>query len=125
MNLILRTLSITITSLFCTTSALSADWHLLERYEESSIYIDKDSIEPFKNSSVKLSYKLEKNDESGFMKGVTIMRCKNKTHTLQSLKFSKPSQNQSQTLHIEEDEQKTAPVAGFNLPLYEYVCKTK
>lgn len=125
MSLILKKISITIVLFVFTTSAFSADWYLLKQFEESSVYIDKDSIESFKNSSVKLSYKLEKNDESVFMKGVTIMRCKNKTHTLQSIKISGHGQNPSQTLNIEEDEQKTVPVTGFNLEIFEYVCKTK
>lgn len=123
MFITLRTLALTIPLFGYSASVLSADWYALKRYETSTIYIDRDSIEPLKNSSVKLSYKLEQNDESAFMKGVTIMRCKNKMHTLQVLKIARSDQNFNETRNIDEDEQKTVPVAGFNIPLYKYVCK--
>lgn len=120
----LRTLTLSITLSVFSVSAFSADWYSVKNFDDSTLYIDKDSIQPLKNSSIKLAYKLEKNDESVFLKGVTIMRCKFKTHTLQSLRISRVGQSSGETMNINEDEQKTVPVEGYNIPLYEYVCKS-
>lgn len=107
------------------TSAFSENWDAVRETEQTVIYIDKDSIQAFPNSKIKLAYKTEQKDADFTIKAVTTIDCIDQTSQLHGIHILHPRVGRDEIVNLAEDEQKALPIQGYIQQLYEYVCKTK